>query len=189
MSESRQARVVVGVSGSPASKAALQWAAAEAALRGATLHVVRAREPARRTAPYATVGARPTGTEDRDAARDRLAAIMLAAFGPVRPAGMTAELAEGAPVRVIVSRSADADLLVLGSSPASYGDDQPGPVVRACLKLAPCPVVVIGIAHGAALADRGAAPAGTVPALASGTPAGALAASLADGPGLRDPRP
>jgi len=59
---------------------------------------------------------------------------------------------------VIVSRSADADLLVLGSSPASYGDDQPGSVVRACLKLALCPVVVIGIAHSAALAAPAAAP-------------------------------
>ena len=56
MNESGQSRVVVGVSGSLASKAALQWAAAEAALRGATLHVVRAWEPARRTAPYAVAG-------------------------------------------------------------------------------------------------------------------------------------
>jgi len=158
VNESGQSRVVVGVSGSLASKAALQWAAAEAALRGATLHVVRAWEPARRTAPYAVAGARLTGTEDRDAVRDGLAATMLAAFGPVTPDGVTAELAEGAPERVIVSRSADADLLVLGSSPASYGDDQPGSVVRACLKLALCPVVVIGIAHSAALAAPAAAP-------------------------------
>lgn len=153
MNESRQPHVVVGVSGSPASQAALAWAAGEAELRGATLHVVRAWEPARQTAPYATVGARPTGTEDEDAARDGLATAMLAAFGPVPPGGVTTELSAGAPERVIVARSADADLLVLGSTPAAFGDDEPGSIVRACLKLVICPVVVIGSRRGAKPSD------------------------------------
>ena len=41
MSNVRHQVIVVGVSGSPASGAALSWAAEEARLRGARLHVVR----------------------------------------------------------------------------------------------------------------------------------------------------
>src|ERR1039458_9178278 len=50
----QERRVVVGVNGSMASLAALRWAAREAGLRQARLHVVRALDPGRvRAAPYA----------------------------------------------------------------------------------------------------------------------------------------
>ena len=62
-------RIVVGVDESPASLAALRWAAREAGLRAARLQVVQAWERARwRVAPYAScVRLRGTG-EDRSAA-------------------------------------------------------------------------------------------------------------------------
>jgi len=149
MSNDRRQLIVVGVSGSPASGAALSWAAEEARLRGARLHVVRMWDPARHAAPYAAVGATPTGEEELASARDGLAAAMRAEFGPVAPNGVTAELAEGVPERVLADRSVGANLLVLGvTSPAWLAGRSAGPVVRACLARARCPVVVIGDADG-----------------------------------------
>jgi nucleotide-binding universal stress UspA family protein len=155
MSNVRQQVIVVGVSGSPASGAALSWAAEEARLRGARLHVVRVWDPARHAAPYAAVGATPTGEEELASARDALAAAMRAEFGPVTPEGVTAELAEGVPERVLVDRSSGADLLVLGvNTPAWLAGRSAGPVVRACLARARCPVVVISGVDAEPLAAR-----------------------------------
>ena len=141
-------RIVVGVSRSAASRAALHWAAEEARLRKAQLQVVRAWDPARYAAPYAAAyGRTPTGQEEESAARDGLAALMHAAFGQDTPAGVHAELAEGAPERVLVDRSVGADLLVLGlSDPARTGHRFAGPVVRTCLERARCAVVVVSAA-------------------------------------------
>ena len=61
MTEPAQQRIVVGVKRSAASLAALRWAAAEARLRHATLHVVHAWEPAARRASYAILGDSPAG--------------------------------------------------------------------------------------------------------------------------------
>jgi nucleotide-binding universal stress UspA family protein len=145
MTRNRQRHIVVGVSGSRASGAALSWAVEEARLRQANLHVVWAWDPARHAAPYAAVGVTPTREEQRAAARARLAAAMRAEFGPATPGNVTAELAEGVPERLLLDHSADADLLVLGvTAPAWLAGRSAGPVVRACLARARCPVVVIG---------------------------------------------
>jgi nucleotide-binding universal stress UspA family protein len=55
------------------------------------------------------------------------------------------EIAEGLAARVLLDQAADADMLVLGRN--SHGPDPyraAGPVIRACLRAARCPVVVIG---------------------------------------------
>jgi nucleotide-binding universal stress UspA family protein len=155
MRYSTQQRIVVGVSGSAASLTALRWAADEARLRGADLNVVRAWDPARHAAPYAVSGHLPTCDEDHAAARDGLAAAMRGAFGSGAPDRVTPELAEGVPERVLVGRSADADLLVLGvTSQAWLAGRSAGPVVRACLAHASCPVVLVGAANSGHAADR-----------------------------------
>jgi len=147
MTRNRQQHIVVGVSGSRASGAALSWAAEEARLRKASLHVVWAWDPARHAAPYAAVAAVPVGEQQRTAARSRLTAAIRAEFGPATPDDVTAELAEGVPERVLVDRSANADLLVLGvTAPAWLAGRSAGAVVRACLAGARCPVVAIGAA-------------------------------------------
>ena len=143
----KQPAIVVGISGSEASAAALRWAADEARRRHATLRVVRS-WGAEFTAPYAPAGGRLTPGEQRAAAGAGLASQLRTAFGCVCPAGVAAELADGAAERTLVDRSAGADLLVLGSAspPGSSGRSigRPvGPVVRACLGRAQCPVVVV----------------------------------------------
>ena len=150
MTEPAQHRIVVGVKRSAASLAAVRWAAAEARLRRATLHVVHAWEPAARRASYAILGDSPPGGQERLRARDNLAAIMLAAFGTDMPAGMTAEITEGMAERVLADRSRDADLLVLGAAADAGTTGRPaGPVIRACMRSARCPLVIITAAAGA----------------------------------------
>jgi nucleotide-binding universal stress UspA family protein len=143
-------RIVVGVKRSAASLAALRWAAAEARLRHATLHVVHAWEPAARRASYAILGDSPVGGQERLRARDNLAAIMRAAFGAEVPAGTTAEITEGMAERVLVHRSRDAGLLVLGAAADAGTTGRPaGPVIRACMRSARCPLVIITAAASA----------------------------------------
>jgi nucleotide-binding universal stress UspA family protein len=140
MSSTRPSAVVVGVSGSRASAAAQRWAAAEARRRPARLQIVRSWDPEFHAA-YSPAADWLAPDQQRGAARAELAAQVQAAFGTVVPDGVAAELREGIAERTLVDLSADADLLVLGyGSPA---DEPAGPVIRACLSHAHCPVVVV----------------------------------------------
>jgi nucleotide-binding universal stress UspA family protein len=154
--------IVVGVSSSHASTAALQWAADEARRRNARLRIVRSWEPPHR-APYAMTAQQPTLAQQRSIASQELAAAMNAAFGTTLPAGFETELAEGSAERTLVEQSLNADLLVLGAvSPQASLDSPVGPVVRTCLSHAHCPVVVV---NADADCSDGHQPAGTQPAL------------------------
>jgi nucleotide-binding universal stress UspA family protein len=145
-----QQRIVVGVNLSAASVAALRWAAGEARLRRATLHVVHAWEPAARRASYAILGDSPAGGQERRRAQDNLATIMCAALGAEVPGGVTAEVAEGMAGRILADRSEGASLLVLGAAAAVSLDGRPaGPVIRACMRSARCPLVIITAAADA----------------------------------------
>ena len=150
MTEPAQQRIVVGVKRSAASVAALRWAAAEARLRNTTLHVVHAWEPAAGRASYAILADSPASGQERLRARDLLAAIMRAAFGAEVPTGIRAEVAEGMAERILAHRSRDASLLVLGAAAGAGVPGRPaGPVIRACMRIARCPLVIITAAAGA----------------------------------------
>ncbi len=152
MTEPREQRIVVGVKRSVGSLAALRWAAAEARLRRVTLHVVHAWEPAARPASYAILGDSPAGGQERLRAQDNLAAIMRAAFGAESPAGITTEVTEGRAERILADRSRDARacLLVLGAAADTGVTGRPaGPVIRACMRSARCPLVIITAAADA----------------------------------------
>jgi nucleotide-binding universal stress UspA family protein len=129
--------IVVGVHQTAASDAALRWAVREARLRQARLHLVLARDPgARSRASYA----RPAdpALEGGDAAWLDGAAVSAALALP--PGRVTSELADGLPARVLTDRTAGASLLVIG---AAHDSEFLGPVARACLRLALCPVVIL----------------------------------------------
>ena len=137
MTEPAPQQIVVGVHRSAASLAALRWAAAEARLRRATLHVVHAWEPAVRRASYAILSDSTACGQERLRAQGVLAAVVRGAYGSEIPPGVTAELAEGMAERVLVQRSREADLLV---HPAGR---PAGPVIRAGMRSARCPLVFI----------------------------------------------
>ena len=138
-------RIVVGVDGSSASLAALRWAVREAGLRGTTLHVVRAWEDAaKRVAPYASHACSSDRPEDLLDARQRLEDEVTATVSGAPPVEVTVEIAEGLAARVLLDHADGAEMLVLGS--AGCAPDGIGPVARACLRHAPCPVVVVSVA-------------------------------------------
>jgi nucleotide-binding universal stress UspA family protein len=136
-------QIIVGVHRSAASLAALRWAAAEARLRRAKLHVVHAWEPAVRRASYAILGDGAASGQERLRAQSVLAAVMRGVYGSEIPPGTTAELAEGTAERVLVQRSTEASLLVLGAAGAHLAGRPAGPVTRACMRSARSPLVII----------------------------------------------
>jgi len=142
MNNVRQPRIVVGVSGSRASAAALRWAADEAQRCNGQLRIVRIWE-AECSAAYAPRRQREPEQQQARAASE-LAATVREAFGARPPDNVIVELAEGKAERALVERSAGADLLVLGSkSPPSLAGHSIGAVIRTCLSRAHCPVVVV----------------------------------------------
>jgi nucleotide-binding universal stress UspA family protein len=130
-------RVVVGVDGSDPSLAALAFAAEEAALRGASLHVLTVHEPEPpRRAPYA-----PPGAGDDEPIESASAAAVDNAVAKFldeevdrhehvlgRAPAVLLNAAEGA-VLLVVGKAADQTML--------------GPTARACVSSAACPVVVV----------------------------------------------
>jgi nucleotide-binding universal stress UspA family protein len=133
--------IVVGVSGSRASAAALRWAADEARRRDARLHVVLC-WTAQPRAYYAPSRDRHGGG-GQDYLR-QLAATVRRTLDGDAPRGLTTEVVEGPAERALVEQSAGADLLVLGSTSSGQAGLAVGPVIRACLGRAGCPVVVVG---------------------------------------------
>jgi nucleotide-binding universal stress UspA family protein len=147
-------RVVVGVDGSAESVAALMWACREASLRSADVHGVLALEAVcHRVASYA--GSRPVEPQPSwGAARDVLRRAVADAARRYPNVHVRAEIAEGLAARVLLDRADGADMLVLGRT---FHGSEPhrgaGPVIRACLRSAACPVVVIGMAEVLAQSD------------------------------------
>ncbi|MHB1876523.1 MAG: universal stress protein [Streptosporangiaceae bacterium] len=162
-----QPAILVGVSGSSASLAALRWAAVEARRRDARLRVIQAWEPHPARAPYAA--AQAGDVPSAGTAAGQLAGLVRATIGDPAGAVIDVEVVAGPPERVLVDASADAGLLVLGSggqAPFAPSADPPaerpvGPVIRACLSHAHCPVLVISPAVAAGLEHGQPALAGT----------------------------
>ncbi len=138
-------RIVVGVDGSAESVAALGWACREASLRAAQVLAVLALESAcHQVASYAVPAPRQSGGS-WGAARDVLRRSVSEALSLFPGVSVRTEIAEGLAARVLLDLAAGADMLVLGRN--SSGPDPyraAGPVIRACLRAARCPVVIIG---------------------------------------------
>jgi nucleotide-binding universal stress UspA family protein len=137
-------RVVVGVDFSAESAAALRWACREAGLRGAEVHAVHVMEaPCHSVASYAAV---PAQGRSEDVEVD----VMWKSVMPDAVPGVQVltEVVEGLAARVLLDRCEGADMLILGTvSDMPGGLRSAGPVIRACLLRAPCPVVVISAAQ------------------------------------------
>lgn len=138
-------RIVVGVDGSPGSVAALRWACREASLRGAEVHAVHVREEqCHSLASYAVPGL--AADDEVPVVIGDLVRTVQADQAPGVP--VRAEEADGLAARVLLDRCAGADMLVLGSAGDEPGElRSAGPVIRACLRRASCPVVVISAAQ------------------------------------------
>jgi nucleotide-binding universal stress UspA family protein len=141
-------RLVVGVDGSLESVAALRWACREASIRGAEVHAVHVREERCRSVANYAVPA-PSGADAADEVsidiKDLVTSVRAEQEPPVE---VILHVVDGLPARVLLEQCAGADMLVLGTSSDVPGAVRSaGPVIRACLRRAPCPVVVISAAQ------------------------------------------
>ncbi|HXT92730.1 MAG TPA: universal stress protein [Trebonia sp.] len=138
-------RLVVGVDGSIESVAALRWACREAALRGAEVHAVHVREElCHSLASYAAPA--PSTAEEVSIDINDIARTVQAGTAP--GVAVRVEQVDGLAARVLLDRSIGADMLVLGTSSDVPGAlRSAGPIIRACLRRASCPVVVISAAQ------------------------------------------
>ncbi|MFC6238057.1 universal stress protein [Longivirga aurantiaca] len=129
--------VIVGVDASPASKAALRWAADHAVARGLSLEAVAVWEIP------ATFGW--VGEEDLDpteAARRGLESVVAEVVGTTPEVEIT--VARGHAALVLVEASERADLLVVGSrGMGGFAGLLLGSVSQHCVQHAHCPVVVV----------------------------------------------
>lgn len=141
-------RIVVGVDGSAESAGALRWACREAALRRAEVHAVHAREaPVHSMASYASYAVRAEARPGEIDLGDMWRSVMPDLAPDVR---VRTEVADGLAARVLLERCEGADMLVLGTAGdtgGAPGASGAGPVIRACLRRAACPVVVISAAR------------------------------------------
>jgi len=142
--EQRKATIIVGVSGSPASAAALRWAEDEAERRHGALKIVRSWQP-QGHASYARPVVQADSQAMQEQTRKELADTVQAVLGSSSRHDTTSVVVEGRAERELVAESAGADLLVLGSGSGLFI----GPVVRTCLSHAHCPVVVVSPPDGA----------------------------------------
>jgi nucleotide-binding universal stress UspA family protein len=138
-------RVVVGVCGSEASRAALAWAACEARLRGLLLVLVYVQQPPlRRSWRYVIHPGRFRAEQQMSAVR-QLASWAMASLSPEQLA--SAELVasgNGPRLEALVEASQDAELLVVGRGVHSLFDRVlRGRVVSDLSRLVWCPVVSV----------------------------------------------
>ena len=141
-------RIVVGVDGSPGSEAALRFALADAARRGARLVVLAvAAVPEYWAMAYGMTAPLPLpeildgvrAMAQREVDELRAAQPDLAGRVPI-----TVEAVEGAPAEVLVDRAAGADLLVVGHrGRGTVLSAVLGSVGLRCVLHASCPVTVV----------------------------------------------
>jgi nucleotide-binding universal stress UspA family protein len=123
----------------------------EAALRDAELEAVMARMP---VLPMALFGpgstpvpasTAPLAREDPDRRDEEvLRQVLREVFGDQPPSRLTWYLQEGHPAGVLLSRSVDADLLVLGArGHGGFSGLLAGSVSEQCVRHAACSVVVV----------------------------------------------
>ena len=133
-------RIVVGVDGSPSSKAALAWAIGQAKLTGAVVEAVTAWDyPA--TYGYAA----PVVDVDWEGLAAQVLGDAVSEVAPdAVPAAISQRVSEGNAAQVLLDASAGADLLVVGSrGHGGFVEALLGSVSQHMVHHAACPVVVV----------------------------------------------
>jgi nucleotide-binding universal stress UspA family protein len=140
------ATIVVGVDGSASAHAAVTWAAAEARMREAAVHLVVAY---RYPLAFAGTGADPSvaAPDEQRRAEAVLDEAIAAAGEELDGLGVSRHVKGGeGPGHALVSHAAGADLLVLGTKGlGGVSGFTLGSVSHYCVSHAHCPVVVVPV--------------------------------------------
>ncbi len=143
--ESPSVRIVVGVDGSPSSRAALRWAVRQAALTASTVEAVIAWHY---PAMYGGYGWVPVSAAD-PISFDEIAAKVITeavteSVDPTSSVRVTTRVEEGNPARVLLDAATGADLLVVGSrGHGGFAGALLGSVSQHCASHSPCPIVIV----------------------------------------------
>jgi nucleotide-binding universal stress UspA family protein len=138
-------KIVVGVDGSPSSRAALRWAVRQAVLTDGTVDAIMAwHVPVALTGyTWAPISADETDNLEEDA-RKMLEGVISDEVEPADRHRVTALTGNGHPADVLLQTAAGADLLVVGSrGHGTFADALLGSVSQYCVHHAHCPVLVI----------------------------------------------
>jgi nucleotide-binding universal stress UspA family protein len=136
--------IVVGVDGSPGSRTALTWAAAEAAEHGADLVVLNAWEHT--LLPPMGIGSVPQSDvpDQSERTAEDLLQIVKEELGENPPVLVQPQVKQGNPSEVLIGQSADADLLVVGTrGHGGFRGLVLGSVSQHVAAYAKCPVAVV----------------------------------------------
>ncbi|MBO0694105.1 MAG: universal stress protein [Acidimicrobiaceae bacterium] len=136
----QEQRIVVAVDGSPASEAAVAWAAKQASLTGAELQAVTAWQ-----IPALAYGSLmyPAEEDLERASTETLEETLEKVLGKER-SNVTTRVIHGPAALVLVEAAKGADLLVMGSrGHGAFAGMLLGSVSDYCVARAPCPVVVV----------------------------------------------
>jgi len=136
--------IVVGVDGSPDSKIALSWAAAEAADHGADLVVLNVWEHTL-PPPAGSVSVSEHYVPDRSQrTADDLLEVIKEVLGENPPVLIQPQIKQGNPAKMLIEQSADADLLVVGTrGHGGFRGLVLGSVSQHVAAYAKCPVAVV----------------------------------------------
>ncbi len=136
--------ILVGVDGSPPSRTALTWAAAEAADHGADLVVLAVWE--RSLLPPMGSGGVPESPvpDPRQTATEDLLEVIKSELGDDPPVVVQPRVKEGSAAKVLIEQSADADLVVVGTrGRGGFMGLVLGSVSQHVAAYAKCPVTVV----------------------------------------------
>ena len=136
--------IVVGVDGSDGSLEALRWAAGQARLAGASLHVVTAWAFPEHGTPFGIVFDLTSVADPIAHAREALSRAIAATLGDHEGIEVRADVLPGDEAPVLLDAARDADLLVVGSrGRGAFVEMLLGSVSEQCVRLARCPIVVV----------------------------------------------
>ena len=141
-------RILVGVDGSEKSTAALNWAAELASQNGAEIEILTAWKTPFPTVELIAIGFNLDVSEINDGpaqiAQYRLEKTIYAVYETLSPTGVKYSTEEGYAGLLLVEKSKNFDLLVLGNRGHSpFIETLMGSVSTHCVSYAHCPVVII----------------------------------------------
>ena len=136
--------IVVGVDGSPGSRKALTWAAAEAADHGAELLVLNVWEHTLLPPAGSVSVSERMVPEPSQTTTDELIQVIKDELGESPPVSVQAHVRQGRPAKVLIDESAGADLLVVGHrGHGGFAGLVLGSVSQHVAAYAKCPVAVV----------------------------------------------
>jgi nucleotide-binding universal stress UspA family protein len=136
--------IVVGIDGSPGSRKALTWAAAEAAVHGADLVVINVWEHTLMPPAGSVSVSERYVPEASQSTGDELVQIIKEELGDDPPVLVRPQVKQGRPAKVLIDESANADLLVVGKrGHGGFVGLVLGSVSQHVAAYAHCPVTVV----------------------------------------------